>query len=223
MSDVVKLLLVDDDEMSGKLLSSRLNKKGFTCHYVSNAKDCFKAIEEEEYHCVLLDIMMPDISGTEALKKIREQKNRFELPIIMVTAKDETNDIVQALKIGANDYLTKPVNMDIAVARISTQTQIKSLVEESLLNKQAATINTMVTTLNHEINNPLAIAVGNLSIDKENVTLTRAEKALNALDRIRDIVKKIEKITSGQISEVSYSDTVNMFDLHDEKKKTSNE
>lgn len=213
MKKSTKLLLVDDDKMNGTLLQKRLLKKGFEVNFVDNAKLCFEALSESHYDLVLLDIMMPDMPGTEVLAKIRETKNNFELPVIMVTAKDEASDLVDALNRGANDYLTKPVNMEIATARISTQLQIKDLIEESLKNKQINTINTMVTTLNHEINNPLAIAIGNLTLSKEKFDGTRIDKALKALDRITQIVKKIETITNGEMEEVNYSTSVNMYKL----------
>ncbi len=210
----IKILLVDDDVMNGKLLKARLDKKDmFSCTYVSNANDCFEAFKNEKFDLVLLDVMMPDMPGTEVLKELRKTNNNFELPIIMVTAKDEASDIVYALKEGANDYITKPVNMEIAIARINTQLQIKTLFEDSLKNKQINTINTMVTTLNHEINNPLAIAIGNLTISKSQIDQERIDKALKALDRITQIVKKIEKITSGEMEEVNYSTTVNMYKI----------
>lgn len=213
MTEKIKILLVDDDEMNGKLLQKRLIKKDFAVDFVNSPELCLKSIEKEVYDLVLLDIMMPEMSGTEVLDIIRKTKNNFELPVIMVTAKDEASDIVDALKKGANDYLTKPVNLEIAIARINTQLQIKELIDESLRNKQINTINTMVTTLNHEINNPLAIAIGNLTISKEKIDSVRIEKALNALDRITQIVKKIETITNGDMEEVNYSSTVNMYKI----------
>ena len=213
MTELQKILLVDDDEMNGTLLKKRLEKKRFDVSYVSSPQDCLNLIEKESFDLVLLDIIMPDMSGTEVLKKIREKKNNFELPVIMVTAKDEASDVVEALKNGANDYITKPVNMEIAIARVNTQLQIRNLFEDSLKNKQINTINTMVTTLNHEINNPLAIAIGNLTISREKIDKERIDKALNALDRITKIVKQIEKISSGELEEVNYSTTVNMYKI----------
>ena len=213
---MVKILLVDDDQMNGKLLQSRLAKRGFECDFVSSGKECLGALQVEDYALVLLDIMMPDMSGIEVLEELRKTKSNVELPIIMVTAKDETNDIVHALKKEANDYLTKPVNIDIAVARINTQLKVLELIQESLNAKQISTINTMVTTMNHEINNPLAIAVGNLAIlkdkvDSEIVDVERIKKALSALSRITEIVKKIEKISKGNMEETVYSEEVNMY------------
>ena len=205
------LLLVDDDEVNGQLLKKRLEKRGFQCNYVASAQEAFAAIKLENFDMILLDIMMPDISGMEALVQIREEKNGQELPIIMVTAKDEASNIVDALKSGANDYLTKPVNIDIATARINTQLAAKSSINQGLKSRQMSTINKMVTTLNHEINNPLAIAIGNLSIPYEKVDEVRIAKALKALDRITQLVKKIDGISKGDMEEVEYSNNVNMF------------
>lgn len=221
MDEKLNLLIVDDDKMAGQLLAKRLTKLNFFCDFASNGNECFKYIKEKKYDCILLDIVMPDISGMEVLKKIREEQNNFELPVIMVTAKDEVSDIVEALRLGANDYLTKPVNMEIAVARIVTQSKIKKLVGENLRSRQVSTINTMVTTLNHEINNPLAIAVGNLSLSKDKIVPARIEKALAALKRITEIVKKIDRVTKGDMEEVQYSSEVNMFNIHDEEKEST--
>ena len=157
--------------------------------------------------------MMPDISGFDVLVEIRKHKNNLELPVIMVTSKEESEGIVEALKAGANDYITKPLNLEVALARIRTQLQVKDLISLSLQSKQVSTINTMVTTLNHEINNPLAIAIGNLSICKHKPDVVRIDKALKALDRITQIVKKIENITETKMEEIEYSDSTNMYKI----------
>lgn len=211
-----KILIVDDDHMNGEFLQKRLQKRGYNSDFVSSGSACLESLSKEEkgnYDLVLLDIMMPDMNGVEVLEHVRTKYNNFELPIIMVTAKDEASDIVQALKLGANDYLVKPINMDIATARINTQLQIKDLIEVSLKSRQVATINTMVTTLNHEINNPLAIAIGNLTIAKEKIDPEKINKAIVALDRITEIVKKIDQISKSEMEEVNYSTTVNMYKI----------
>ncbi len=207
------ILLVDDDEMNGSFFSSRLKNKGFKVDFVKNHQDCFKALLDNDYDLVLLDIMMPEVSGIEILKKIREKKNNLELPVIMVTAKDEALDIVDALKLGANDYLVKPVSLEIAIARINTQIYLKQLIRESLKAKQVNTINTMVVTLNHEINNPLAIAMGHLNLPYEKLDEIRVEKSKQALTRIAEIVKRIDTITGGDIEEVDYTDSIKMYKL----------
>lgn len=215
-----KILIVDDDLMNGKQLTLRLEKRGYTCDYVTNGEDALKKVSEEDFDCLLLDIMMPGISGIDVLKEVRKTKNNFEMPIIMVTAKDEADDIVEALKLKANDYITKPVNIDIATARMNTQINLKKLFLESLVAKKTQTITTMITTLHHEINNPLAIAIGNLTILGVKSPNERVDKAMNALNRITDIVKKVEELSQNEgMDEVSYSDTINMFDLHKDGEK----
>jgi DNA-binding response OmpR family regulator len=208
---MAKLLIVDDDKISAKLLDTKLTKRGFECIYVESGSDALEILKTVDFDLVLLDIMMPDMTGTEVLKEIRKSKNNFELPVIMVTAKDETQDIVEALSQGASDYVTKPVNVDIAIARIETQLKIKELFLNSLASQQINTVHTMVTTLNHEINNPLAIAVGNLSLGVEKMDNDRLDKIMGALNRITEIVKRIEEISSGELEEVTYSDDKNMY------------
>jgi adenylate cyclase len=131
------ILVVDDNEMNRDLLSRRLLKKGFDVHL---AEDGFVALEwlaGNRCDLVLLDIMMPGMSGIEVLVKLRETRDGTELPIIMATAKDTREDIVGALQSGANDYVTKPIDFPIVLARVNAQLalkrandKIRSLVEE---------------------------------------------------------------------------------------------
>lgn len=217
---MAKVLIVDDDLMNGKQIKLRLEKRDYECEYVQSGEECLEIIKTNNYDCILLDIMMPGISGIDVLKEIRKTKNSYELPVIMVTAKDEADDIVEALKLDASDYITKPVNIEIATARINTQINLKSLVKSTLNAKKAQTITTMITTLHHEINNPLAIAIGNLTIMNAKTPNERIDKAMNALNRITDIVKKVEELSqSEEMEETAYSDTINMFDLHKDKKE----
>jgi CheY-like chemotaxis protein len=104
-----KLLVVDDNEANRDMLSRRLSRRG---HEVAVAEDGYQAIEmvkQQDFDVVLLDIMMPRIDGLEVLKVLRQTHSASELPIIMATARDESTDIVQALKLGASDYVTKPL------------------------------------------------------------------------------------------------------------------
>jgi len=114
-----RLLVVDDEEINRDLLQRRLERRGFI---VSGAKDGIEAlrlIESEPFDLVLLDIMLPGIDGLEVLRRIRAHENN-ELPVVMVSAKDDSQGIVEALNIGANDYITKPVDFPVVLARIRT-------------------------------------------------------------------------------------------------------
>src|SRR5882672_2585037 len=116
-----KLLIVDDNEMNRDMLARRLERKGYVVGVAESAQQLLEQIKREGADIVLLDIEMPDMSGLEALKMLREVYTPIELPVIMVTAKNQSDDIVKALDLGANDYLTKPIDFPVAVARIGTQ------------------------------------------------------------------------------------------------------
>src|SRR6267378_3537004 len=116
-----KLLIVDDNEMNRDMLARRLERKGYVVGVAESAQQLLEQIKREGADVVLLDIEMPDMSGLEALKTLREAYSPIELPVIMVTAKNQSEDIVKALDLGANDYLTKPVDFPVALARIATQ------------------------------------------------------------------------------------------------------
>ena len=82
---------------------------------------CRGCIKETEFDLVLLDIEMPGVSGLDALVAIRKTYSPIQLPVIMVTARSHSEDIVNGLELGANDYITKPVDFPVALARIHTQ------------------------------------------------------------------------------------------------------
>ncbi len=86
-----------------------------------NAKELLPRVKEDGIDLVLLDIEMPEVTGLDALETLRGSYSSIELPIIMVTAKNQSDDIVRALDMGANDYLTKPIDFPVALARIGTQ------------------------------------------------------------------------------------------------------
>src|SRR5580704_15480578 len=116
-----RLLIVDDNEMNRDMLARRLARKGYEIATAESARGLLQRVKEDGTDLVLLDIEMPEISGLDALKTLREVYSATELPIIMVTAKNQSDDIVKALDLGANDYLTKPIDFPVAVARIGTQ------------------------------------------------------------------------------------------------------
>ena len=210
MSDI---LLVDDDQINSKVFSKRLEKRGYRVFYVSSGEECLEFIKKNSNVIVLLDVVMPNMNGIEVLTTLRQEYPETKLPIIMITAKDDTEMVCQCFQIGANDYLTKPVNMDIGIARIETQQKLKSLNENALKSKQLETINAMIATYNHEINNPLTIAIGNLSKKFEDLDELKIKKSMDALFRIKDIVKKIDEVASEEIQEEVYVEDTKMIKL----------
>ena len=186
-----ELLIVDDDQVSSMALKKKLEKRGFRIKTLQDGRRCLDLIAENKFDLILLDILMPNVSGFDLLKEIRTKYTTAELPIVMVTAKDEPEDIVEALNYGANDYLTKPVNIDIAVARVKTRLEVVKLTKDSIRKKELEAVNAMIATYNHELNNSLAIAMTAANRIKAKVDLSLSEKLDRSLWRIRDIVEKI--------------------------------
>jgi adenylate cyclase len=124
------LLVVDDNEMNRDMLSRRLERQGYAVAVAADGGQALEMIEARPFDVVLLDIMMPGISGLEVLKTLRQRYSVADLPVIMATAKDESRDIVAALNLGANDYVTKPLDFPVVLARVQTQLSLKRAREE---------------------------------------------------------------------------------------------
>ena len=106
------ILIVDDQELNRDMLSTRLKKKGFQVDSAAHGEECLKILDQREPDLIILDWMMPVLSGIDTLKQIRLKYSLSELPVIMATARDQSEDVVEALLHGANDYVTKPINDD---------------------------------------------------------------------------------------------------------------
>ena len=208
------ILFVDDDPTSSKALQMRLEKRGYkvTTHDIGTGVE--DMIELTGVELVLLDIMLPDVSGIEVLRKIRKKYSKTEVPVIMVTAKDAPEDITGALQDGANDYLAKPINIEVALARINTQLSMRDLYRENMQRQRQDSINAMIVAFNHEINNPLAIAMGNLTLGIAKNDVNALQKAEVAMRRIAEIVRKINELTKGDAIEMTnYTDAAQMVKI----------
>lgn len=188
-----KILIVDDSKFDRELFKRALCKsKEFEVLEAETGEQCYAILDREKIDLVLMDIMMPGAFGTEVLLKVRSEFNALLLPIIMVTSKADASDLVGCLRSGANDYITKPVNFEIAMSRIGTHLKLAEVSHEMSRLKELAALDAMITTYNHEINNPLSVAVG--CLHKPDLNAVR-EKLSSALWNVADIVKKIRAVT----------------------------
>src|SRR5438132_12188995 len=102
------ILVVDDSDVNCVLLRRRLEGAGYRVTVAHDGPEALAKIDGERFDLVLLDVMMPEMSGLEVLEIIRKKSGVADLPVIMATAADESADIVNAFSRGANDYVTKP-------------------------------------------------------------------------------------------------------------------
>ena len=115
------VLVVDDNDDSRSLLLRRLERKGYEVVEASDARKGLQVIQNQQIDLVLLDHMMPGISGLEALKLVRQKFSEADLPVIMVTGRQDRGNILEAMHLGASDYITKPVNFSKLLEQIETQ------------------------------------------------------------------------------------------------------
>lgn len=219
MSAQKKIMLIEDS-VSAKTLATRvLEKNGFAVTSLASGIHCLNEIQKENPDIILLDVINPEENGNETLKKIRDNYSAVDLPIIMVTSNADASDIILSLNLGANDYITKPVDFNVAVKRIETHLKIKELSHKMGRLKELEAMKAIVATYNHEINNPLTIAIGKLDLIRINQNaeenLKEAEKALW---RISDIIKKIQKLLQAQ--SVDYEEYDKHCDMLNINKKT---
>ncbi len=117
-NSIINILLVDDDSDIRGAVSKLLSLEGYSVIEASNGLEALDALNNNEIKLILLDIMMPKLDGLSALMKIREKNN---LPIILLSAKTEDSDKILGLSMGADDYIAKPFNPQILLARVKSQ------------------------------------------------------------------------------------------------------
>lgn len=149
------ILVVDDNEMNRDMLTRRLSRRGFDVTPSDSGMDALEKIRGHRYHLVLLDIMMPEVDGIEVLEQVRESRTETELPVIMVTAKDQSEDVVKALDKGANDYVTKPIDFPVLLARVRTHLIVKHLSDQK---------DEFLRIASHDLKNPLMSIYGSARI-----------------------------------------------------------
>ncbi|MBN1865711.1 response regulator [Candidatus Sumerlaeota bacterium] len=123
-----RILVVDDTHFNRDLLEQILTEEGYRVELASSAAEALEAVGRGDVDLVLLDIMMPGVSGTDALVELRRDYTATELPVIMVTAKDQSDDVVDSFARGANDYVVKPIDIPVLLARMRTQLDLRHLI-----------------------------------------------------------------------------------------------
>jgi serine/threonine protein kinase/FixJ family two-component response regulator len=120
-----RVLVVDDEEHNRDMLARRLRRRGYEVETAASGQEALTMIAPGRYDVIVLDVMMPDVDGFEVLRSLRERWSKLELPVLMATALDESKDVVDALRHGANDYVTKPVDFEQLQARLETQLALR--------------------------------------------------------------------------------------------------
>jgi two-component system, sensor histidine kinase and response regulator len=135
MNPPINILVVDDNSENLKVVSTFLKEKGYQMALALDGPSALKVLSGAKIDLILLDIMMPDMDGFEVCIKIKENKALQDIPIIFLTAKNDTDDIVKGFQLGGVDYITKPFRKEELYARINNHVQLK--LARDLLKKYA--------------------------------------------------------------------------------------
>ena len=154
MSDAEKILVVDDTPMNVRVLEDLLTAKGYQVETASSGPEALEKVEQWRPDMVLLDVVMPGMSGYEVCQQIRKDAAMRILPVVMVTALDPGEERIKGLEAGADDFLTKPVNQPELVARVRSLLRIKSLYDQ--VQAQAAKLSEWSATLETRIEEQVA-------------------------------------------------------------------
>jgi class 3 adenylate cyclase/CheY-like chemotaxis protein len=136
MNDPARILVVDDTAHNVKLLADILGARGYAVSTASSGKQALEKVISEPPDLVLLDVVMPEMSGYEVCRAIRDSPATARLPVVMVTALDPGQERIKGIEAGADDFLTKPINQPELMARVTSLLRIKQLWDELCLLNQ---------------------------------------------------------------------------------------
>ena len=205
MADAVEkknILVVDDEKEIAELIEIHLMSQDYNVTKAKNGLEALKMLGENHFDLVLLDVMMPKMDGRETLKKIRE---KYNIPVIMVTAKTSEKDKVEGLTLGADDYVTKPIKPLELIARVKAQLRRYTVLNPNKVEvdepDEIRIRNLYVNKITHEV-----------QVDDEQIKLTKIEfDILYLLARNANKVFSTEEIFENVWKEKNFDATNNVM------------
>ena len=221
----MNLLLADDDPTMRLLLSRMVEQGGHTVAFAAaDGEEAWESYVQCPLQMLILDWEMPKMDGLELCRRIRSSERGDEAFILVITARDKTEDLTAVLDAGADDYMSKPVTPDNLMARLRIAERrievnaARRTAEEKLRKAQyLAGIGETSLALQHEINNPLAALLSNTAlIEAKMLTEEEKEESLVTISqmarRIAEVVKKLRQLSNPQ--SVEYLGAARMIDIN---------
>jgi len=160
---MAKILIVDDVKVNTQLMASILNEMGYQTRELTNGADAVELVNKEEFDLVLLDIMMPGIDGIETCRQIKKDQKHNDLPIIFLSAKNDSDSILSGFEAGGQDYLTKSYNNEELLARIKTHLELRENKHKlSIAHQELANLDTIKTDFLRVVTQKLKLPLNNI-------------------------------------------------------------
>ncbi len=188
------ILLVDDVPRNLQVLGNMLREEGYKIAMATGGAQAMEMVKTRLPDLVLLDVMMPDIDGFQVCEQLKASGGTADIPIIFLTARTETDDIVKGFETGAVDYVTKPFNRAELLARVNTHLALKRAQKEIVGLERKNAVLAMAVTANHEINQPLTVLQGNFDLFRNTVTGDLTDKQQKFLTKMQTSIEKIQDI-----------------------------
>jgi DNA-binding response OmpR family regulator len=221
-----KILAIDDNPDNLFLLQDRLEREGFEVVKAYSGEMGIQKSLEDKPDLILLDVMMPGISGYDVCKKISANEKTKLIPIILLTALTDADNIKEGLQSGAFDYVKKPFNKIELIARIHSALRFSELNKYLLEIEKIKTFAATVVTANHEIKQPLTLislstAAIRRELAKENISTEVIVKRVEFIENAeRDIISLLDKLGSIKKPVITpYVNNLNIIDLKAEEPK----
>ncbi len=197
------ILIADDLATNRKMLEFLLGKIGYRTVGVSSGYDCLKEARNRRPDLLLLDIMMPDISGIDVCKRLRADSATELMPVIFVTAATDDQTLSNAFDAGGNDYIRKPINAMELTKRVQAVFEHEKLIETNREEEKLRGALSMSGTICHELNQPLQYISGNcqlllMDLAKGSPAYNRVIKMKEQVDRMGEMTRKLMQISKAE-------------------------
>jgi DNA-binding response OmpR family regulator len=210
-----RILVVEDEPLIQELMVRRLAGRGFRVATASSGTDALKYLETEVPDLILLDVQLPELNGIEVLAKVRERFTPDALPVLLITALGETDDVLAGLKAGANDYIVKPVSLPVLLARMNVWLQLR---HDVMLLMEAERQRVLIQALGeacHQLAQPMTAVTVTLETLIHHPPSDPQEMAESLRDVLKwtretaDVIHKMQKV--GTLRPVPYTERLESF------------
>jgi CheY-like chemotaxis protein len=211
-----KILIVDDSRSALLALKGQLHADQFFVQTAESPADALKLLESFTPVCILTDYEMPETDGPAFCRQLKQDERFRHIPVIILTSMTGSHHQLTAIESGADDFISKDSDVRIIRAKITAMVRTKRFRDELLQLRRVEGIKQIIATYNHEFNNPLTIAIGNLNWLRKNHVgeeqLARISRLSEALARMSDIVKKIRDLRD--YVEAPYASGEQLLEVH---------